>query len=628
MPSTTSSANPATTSTSPTLTTSGRNGSGTGTTSPSHDSAVPSPAISCRASVPDEIARIGTRAWYAATIDTGIAPFAATTTAFDNKPSVTSGTPKTRAFPKQNSNASVAETASPTTYDVDSSATPSSPSTAPPAWAKTAKTTSDSRRTGSKASRRHEPPAASPSSTAPTSTTTARLTPLVSLLVFESLLVANRGEIARRVLRTAARLGVRTIAVYSEADADLPFVREADQAILLGPAPPKDSYLDIARVLEAAQRAGADAIHPGYGFLAENARFAQAVIDKGLAWVGPSPDAIEAMGDKINARNRMSAAGVPVAAGTPDPVPDVEDAVTAAKEIGYPVMVKAAAGGGGIGMGVARDEAELRKAYETARTRAERFFSSPSILLERYVENARHVEVQVLGLADGTVVALGERDCSVQRRHQKVAEETPSPGVADDLRQRMLAGAVTAAQAVGYRNAGTVECLVDPAAQEYVFLEMNTRLQVEHPVTELVTGVDLVEEQLRIAAGDEPRPDLGTITPHGHAIELRVYAEDPKRFLPSPGTITTWIEPSGDGIRIDAGYTSGNVVTPNYDPLLAKLCAYAADRDEAIERARAAVAGFTIEGLKTNLPFFTELLADPRFVSGDYDTGLVDKMRS
>jgi acetyl-CoA carboxylase biotin carboxylase subunit len=450
----------------------------------------------------------------------------------------------------------------------------------------------------------------------------------VSLLVFESLLVANRGEIARRVLRTAARLGVRTIAVYSEADADLPFVREADQAILLGPAPPKDSYLDIARVLEAAQRAGADAIHPGYGFLAENARFAQAVIDKGLAWVGPSPDAIEAMGDKINARNRMSAAGVPVAAGTPDPVPDVEDAVTAAKEIGYPVMVKAAAGGGGIGMGVARDEAELRKAYETARTRAERFFSSPSILLERYVENARHVEVQVLGLADGTVVALGERDCSVQRRHQKVAEETPSPGVADDLRQRMLAGAVTAAQAVGYRNAGTVECLVDPAAQEYVFLEMNTRLQVEHPVTELVTGVDLVEEQLRIAAGDEPRPDLGTITPHGHAIELRVYAEDPKRFLPSPGTITTWIEPSGDGIRIDAGYTSGNVVTPNYDPLLAKLCAYAADRDEAIERARAAVAGFTIEGLKTNLPFFTELLADPRFVSGDYDTGLVDKMRS
>jgi len=450
----------------------------------------------------------------------------------------------------------------------------------------------------------------------------------VSLLVFESLLVANRGEIARRVLRTAERLGVRTIAVYSDADADLPFVREADEAVLLGPAPPKDSYLDIARVLEAAQRTGADAIHPGYGFLAESAQFAQAVIDAGLAWVGPSPDAIGAMGNKINARNRMAAAGVPVAAGTPDPVADVEDAVTAAKEIGYPVMVKAAAGGGGIGMGVARDEDGLRTAYETARTRAERFFSSPSILLERYVENARHVEVQVLGLADGTVIALGERDCSVQRRHQKVAEETPSPGVSDELRARMLDGAVRAAQAVDYRNAGTVECLVDPVAQDYVFLEMNTRLQVEHPVTELVTGVDLVEEQLRIAAGDEPYADLGNITPHGHAIELRVYAEDPKRFLPSPGTITTWTEPTGDGVRVDAGYTAGNVVTPHYDPLLAKLCVVGSDRAQAIERARAAVSGFTIEGLKTNLPFFTELLGDARFVSGDYDTGLIDKMRS
>jgi acetyl-CoA carboxylase biotin carboxylase subunit len=450
----------------------------------------------------------------------------------------------------------------------------------------------------------------------------------VSLLVFESLLVANRGEIARRVLRTAARLGVRTIAVHSEADAALPFVQEADEAVLIGPPPPAESYLDIARVLEAARRTGADAIHPGYGFLAESARFAQAVIDAGLAWVGPSPDAIEAMGDKINARNRMSAAGVPVAAGTPDPVADVDAAVAAAKEIGYPVMVKAAAGGGGIGMGVARDEDELRTAYETARTRAERFFSSPSILLERYVENARHVEVQVLGLADGTVVALGERDCSVQRRHQKVAEETPSPGVSDELRKRMLDGAVRAAQAVGYRNAGTVECLVDPAAQEYVFLEMNTRLQVEHPVTELVTGVDLVEEQLRIAAGDQPHAHLGAVTPRGHAIELRVYAEDPKRFLPSPGTITTWVEPTGDGVRVDAGYTSGNVVTPFYDPLLAKLCTYGADRGEAIERARAAVAGFTVEGLKTNLPFFVELLDDPRFVSGDYDTGLIDRMRS
>ncbi|HET6817572.1 MAG TPA: biotin carboxylase N-terminal domain-containing protein [Mycobacteriales bacterium] len=446
--------------------------------------------------------------------------------------------------------------------------------------------------------------------------------------MFDSLLVANRGEIARRVLRTASRLGLRTVAVHSEADSDLPFVREADEAVLLGPAPPAQSYLDVDKVLEAARRSGADAIHPGYGFLAESAAFAQAVIDAGLVWVGPSPDAISAMGDKISARNRMAAAGVPVAPGTPDPLTDVDAAIEVARDLGYPLMVKASAGGGGIGMGIAYDEVQLRTSFETARTRAERFFSSPAILLERYIEHARHVEVQVLGLADGRVVALGERDCSVQRRHQKVAEETPSPGVSDDLRQRMLDGAVRAAEAVGYRNAGTVECLVDPRDQSYVFLEMNTRLQVEHPVTELVTGVDLVEEQLRVAAGDEPAADLDAVTPRGHAIELRVYAEDPKRFLPSPGTISAWKEPAGDGVRVDAGYADGNTVTPFYDPLLAKLCTYGADRGEALERARRAVADFVVEGPKTNLPFFAELLDDPAFVSGDYDTGLIDRMRA
>jgi acetyl-CoA carboxylase biotin carboxylase subunit len=445
--------------------------------------------------------------------------------------------------------------------------------------------------------------------------------------VFESLLVANRGEIARRILRTAARLGVRTIAVHSEADADLPFVREADEAVLIGPAPPAQSYLDMQRILEAAARCGAEAVHPGYGFLAENPAFAQAVIDAGLVWVGPAPDAMDAMGDKVKARNRMAAAGVPVAAGTEEPVTDVDAALAAATDVGYPLMVKAAAGGGGIGMGVARDPEGLRAAFETARTRAERFFASPAILLERYVENARHVEVQVLGLADGRVIALGERDCSVQRRHQKVAEETPSPGVTPELRSRMLEGAVRAAEAVDYRNAGTVECLVDPVAQDYVFLEMNTRLQVEHPVTELVTGVDLVEEQLRVAAGDPPTNDLDTIRPVGHALEMRVYAEDPKRFLPAPGPVDVWVEPSGDGVRVDSGYTAGNVVTPNYDPLLAKLCVLGGDRDEALDRARAAVADFRIEGLKTNLPFFAELLADPAFVSGDYDTGVIDRMR-
>jgi len=447
-----------------------------------------------------------------------------------------------------------------------------------------------------------------------------------SIELFESLLVANRGEIARRVLRTAARMGLRTVAVHTEADTDLPFVHEADEAVLLGPPPPAESYLDVEKVIEAARRTGAEAIHPGYGFLAESAEFAQAVIDAGLVWVGPGPDAIDAMGDKVRARNRMSAAGVPVAAGTELPIEDVEEALTAAKEIGYPLMVKAAAGGGGIGMGVARDDEQLRTAFETARSRAARFFSSPTILLERYIESARHVEVQVLGLADGTVVALGERDCSVQRRHQKVAEESPSPGITEELRQRMLDGAVLAAKAVDYRNAGTVECLVDPAEQTYVFLEMNTRLQVEHPVTELVTRLDLVEEQLRIAAGEAPSRDLAAVRPNGHAIELRVYAEDPKRFLPSPGRITKWKAPADT--RVDAGYREGNTVTTFYDPLLAKVCVWAEGRDDAIDKARAAVAQFEIEGPKTNLPFFTELLADPRFVSGDYDTGLIDRMRA
>ncbi len=446
--------------------------------------------------------------------------------------------------------------------------------------------------------------------------------------MFESLLIANRGEIARRVLRSATALGVRTVAVYSEADEALPFVREADEGILLGPAPPAESYLDIAKVLEAAKRSGAEAIHPGYGFLAENAEFAQSVIDAGLGWVGPPPAAITAMGDKINARNLMADAGVPVAAGTSQPVQDVAAAVAAATDIGYPVMVKAAAGGGGIGMGVANDEAELRSAFETARSRAERFFASPSILLERYISGARHVEVQVLGLANGRIVALGERDCSVQRRHQKVAEETPSPGVSEELRKRMLTGAVLAGEAVGYRNAGTVECLVDPIAGDYVFLEMNTRLQVEHPITEMVTGIDIVAEQLRIAAGDEPGVDMTAIRSEGHAIELRVYAEDPKRFLPSPGHITVWEEPKGDHVRVDAGYAAGTTITPYYDPLLAKLCVWGPDREEAISRAREAVKAFRIEGPKTNLSFFTELLDSAEFTSGDYDTAIIERIRS
>jgi acetyl-CoA carboxylase biotin carboxylase subunit len=445
--------------------------------------------------------------------------------------------------------------------------------------------------------------------------------------VLESVLVANRGEIARRVIATARRLGVRSIAVYSEADAALPFVREADESVLIGPAPPASSYLNGAAVLAAARQSGAQAIHPGYGFLSENPAFAASVLAAGLIWVGPSPVSMEQMGDKINARNLMERAGVPVAEGTREPVADLDAALTAAAKIGYPLMIKAAAGGGGIGMTAAADPAQLEAGFETARSRAERFFGSPAILLERFVERARHVEVQILGLADGRVLALGERDCSVQRRHQKVAEETPSPGVSPQLRARMLAAAVQAGQVVSYLGAGTVEFLLDVTAMDFMFLEMNTRLQVEHPVTELVTGIDLVEQQFLIADGQDVsfRPDQ--LAPSGHALELRIYAEDPKRFLPSPGTIEDWSEPIGAGVRVDSGYTAGNVVTPFYDPLLAKLCVHGDDRDQTLARAEAAVASFRITGVKTNLQFHADLLASAEFRRGDYDTSLVSRLR-
>jgi acetyl-CoA carboxylase biotin carboxylase subunit len=452
--------------------------------------------------------------------------------------------------------------------------------------------------------------------------------------VIGSLLVANRGEIARRVIRTANRLGVRTIAVYSEADVGLPFVAEADEAILLGPANPAQSYRNIEAILAAAKSTGAEAIHPGYGFLSENAEFARTVVSNGLIWVGPGADAITAMGDKINARNLMAAAGVPVAPGTADPAGSVDEAVAAAAGIGYPIMVKAAAGGGGMGMGVATDEAALRTEYEKVRAFAERMFGDGSVLLERYFPRVRHVEVQILGLADGRVVALGERECSVQRRNQKVAEESPSPAVTPQLRARLMAAAVRAGEAVGYRNAGTVEMLLDPTAGpagDFFFLEMNTRLQVEHPVTELVYGVDLVEEQLRVASGLPPAFDVaapGAVTPNGHAIELRINAEDPKRFLPGPGAITTWAEPAGEGVRVDSGYAAGTTVTPFYDSLMAKLIVWGPDRATALARAREAVAGFEIAGPKCNLPFFTELLGNEEFIGGDYDTGIVGRMRS
>ena len=445
--------------------------------------------------------------------------------------------------------------------------------------------------------------------------------------MFESVLVANRGEIARRIIRTAQRMGLRAIAVYSEADAELPFVAEADEAVLLGPAAPAESYRNVDAVLEAAKRTGAQAVHPGYGFLSENADFARRVVEAGLVWVGPSPEAIEQMGDKINARNLVAAAGVPISPGTPDPVAGVEEGVTAAGSIGYPIMVKASAGGGGMGMAVAEDEAALRTQIERIAAFAERTFGDPSVLLERFYPRVRHVEVQILGLADGRVVALGERDCSVQRRHQKVAEESPSPGVDEELRARMLAAAVRAGEAVDYRGAGTVECLVDVEGGDFVFLEMNTRLQVEHPVTELVHGIDLVEQQLLIAAGEPVSFDPDATPARGHALELRVNAEDPKRFFPGPGAVRRWEEPTGPGVRVDSGYTAGTTVTPHYDSLMAKLVVYGETREQALDRARAAVRDFVVEGPKCNLPFFEELLDNEEFVSGRYDTGIVGRMR-
>src|SRR4051812_25197468 len=446
--------------------------------------------------------------------------------------------------------------------------------------------------------------------------------------MIESLLIANRGEIARRIIRSANRLGIRSIAVYSEADAGMPFVTEADEAVCVGPANPAQSYRSTEAILAAAKSTGAQAIHPGYGFLSENADFARAVEANGLIWVGPGPEAIAAMGDKINARNLMAEAGVPVAPGSHDPAATVDAAIGAATEIGYPVMVKAAAGGGGMGMAVAGDEAALRTEYAKVRAFAERMFGDGSVLIERYFPRVRHVEVQILGLADGRVIALSERECSVQRRNQKLVEEAPSPAVGPELRERFLAAAVKAGEAVGYRNAGTVECLLDPATGEFFSLEMNTRLQVEHPITELIHGIDLVEEQLRIASGEAPTFDPDRIGTAGHAIEMRVNAEDPKRFLPGPGKVATWVEPTGEGVRVDSGYAAGTTVTPNYDSLMAKLIVFGADRADAIAKARTAVAGFEIVGPKNNLPFFAELLENEEFLSGDYDTGIVSRMRS
>ena len=443
---------------------------------------------------------------------------------------------------------------------------------------------------------------------------------------FAKILVANRGEIAVRVFRTLRELGVGSVAVYSEPDRGSLHVAAADEAYLLGPGPPAESYLHQERVLDAAKRAGAEAIHPGYGFLAENAVFARAVEDAGLVWIGPPPEAIEAMGSKVTARRLMQEAGVPVIPGTTDPVETAEEVVALGDEHGWPVAIKASAGGGGKGLKVVQSADEAERALASARREGEAYFADDTVYVERFLQDPRHVEVQVLADAHGTVVHLGERDCTIQRRHQKLVEETPSPAVTPELRERIGAIAVDAARAVGYRGAGTIEGLLDREG-EYFFLEMNTRIQVEHTVTELVTGLDLVREQVLVAAGEPLSFGQEDVRLSGHAIECRINAEDAaKGFLPAPGTIGAYREPAGPGVRVDSGVTEGSEIVGIYDPLVAKLVVWDSDRERARRRMLRALDEYVIEGVTTLIGFHRALLEHPCFVAGETCFGLVEEI--
>jgi pyruvate carboxylase subunit A len=440
--------------------------------------------------------------------------------------------------------------------------------------------------------------------------------------MFEKVLIANRGEIALRIIRGCRDLGVRTVAVHSDVDRSAAFVLLADESVEIGPAPSAQSYLVIDRI-DAARSTGAQAVHPGYGFLSENQQFARACADNNLVFIGPPPDAMAAMGEKVPARDRMRESGVPVVPGS-GALLDIEGTVVAAADIGYPVLIKASAGGGGIGMRVARDEAELRGSYDTARSTAQRAFGNDTIFLERYLEEPRHIEIQVVADTHGNVIHLGERECSIQRRHQKIIEEAPSPVIDAETRARMGEAAVTAARAVGYVNAGTVEFIFRNG--EFYFLEMNTRLQVEHPITELVYGIDLVAEQLRIASGERLTLTQEQVVPRGHAIECRVNAENYARgFLPSPGQVTGYHEPSGPGVRVDSSLVTAGPVSPNYDPMIAKLIVHAPTRDAALDRMRRALLEYVITGIHTNIAYHLAVIDDPGFRAGEYSTAFIEQ---
>ncbi|KPV60611.1 biotin carboxylase [Paenibacillus sp. A3] len=442
--------------------------------------------------------------------------------------------------------------------------------------------------------------------------------------MFKKILIANRGEIASRVIRTCKSLGIATVCIYSEADKEAPHVKMADEAYGVGGPKVAESYLNIDKILEIARLSEVDAIHPGYGLLSENAEFARRCEEAGIVFIGPSADVISRMGSKIEARNIMEKAGVPVVPGIFYPLADADEAARAASRIGYPVMLKASAGGGGIGMQIVHSEAEIHKAFEGNQKRATDFFGDGAMYIEKVVENPRHIEIQILADSHGNTVYLWERECSIQRRHQKVVEEAPSTYLDELTRSKMGEAAVRAAQSIGYRNAGTIEFLVD-ANKNFYFLEMNTRLQVEHTITEEITGLDLVAEQLRIAAGHSLNFGQSDVKRDGHAIEVRIYAEDPKTFFPSPGTITKFAIPEGLGIRHELAVHEGSVITPFYDPMIAKLVVRGKDRDEAMDRLQEALAHYQVQGIKTNIPMLQEVIAHPAFRSGDTTTGFVSK---
>jgi len=444
--------------------------------------------------------------------------------------------------------------------------------------------------------------------------------------MFKKILIANRGEIAVRVIRACHEMGITAVAVYSEVDRAALHVRKADEAYPIGAAAAAESYLNIGKILDVARQSGAEAIHPGYGFLSENARFAQACVDVGVKFIGPKVAAMNAMGSKTRARQAMERAGVPFVPGTSRGLESIEEAEEVAARIGYPVMLKAAAGGGGKGMRLVHTPDQLKSSLDAARSEAERSFGDSEVYIEKAILNPRHIEMQILADEHGNTLYLGERECSLQRRHQKVLEEAPSPIVDLDMRRRMGEVAVRVARAANYTNAGTVEFLVDQRKNFY-FLEMNTRLQVEHPVTELVTGLDLVHLQIRIAAGEKLPLRQEDVQIRGHAMECRIYAEDPdNNYFPSPGKITLLLEPSGPGIRTDSGMYEGWMVPMDYDPLLAKLIGYGSDREQAIARLTRALDEYFVGGIKTNIALFRRILADPDFRAGKLDTGFLDRL--